>query len=376
MTPISDYNRRANRLFSHIIKANRTPSSENLSIIIVTHVLPDRPALIASLDDAFNLIGVIPKTKSIHYQTLAYIRDSLKVQLLSYNRTDLQSPSIIEQICKLVPVENRLVVLDIGGYFSPHTKALKSIMGERFAGVVEDTENGHKKYAASELHCPVVSAARSPLKEPEDFLVGRSIVFSTEAVIRQNNDLLINKSVLVLGYGKIGKSIADALSVLNIAVSVFDTDPIKMAQARSHGYVVGERDVMLRQNNVLFCATGNRCFSIDDFEKVRDGTFIVSVTSSDDEFGALQGSGYHRYPTNENVTIIQPQGRKRRIFLVNEGNAVNFLHNAVVGPYIYLVQSELILGIFKLLQQTSVGIYELTREERLVLAKEWLKGFN
>ena len=78
-------------------------------------------------------------------------------------------------------------------------------MKAKLIGVVEDTENGHKRYEQIAFPpCPVLSVARSPLKEPEDFLVGHAIVFSAEALIRQSGVVMVNKRALVIGYGKIG----------------------------------------------------------------------------------------------------------------------------------------------------------------------------
>ena len=51
--------------------------------------------------------------------------------------------------------------------------------------MVEDTENGLRRYlGAWKPPCPVFSVARSPLKDPEDYLVGQSVVFSAEALLR------------------------------------------------------------------------------------------------------------------------------------------------------------------------------------------------
>lgn len=56
----------------------------------------------------------------------------------------------------------------MGGYFAPALGALCAALPGRIAGVVEDTENGLRRYEAlSELPCAVYSVARSPRKEPE-----------------------------------------------------------------------------------------------------------------------------------------------------------------------------------------------------------------
>ncbi|WP_419620391.1 hypothetical protein, partial [Thiolapillus sp.] len=72
---------------------------------------------------------------------------------------------------------------------------------------------------------PVFSAARSPLKDNEDFLIGQSIVFSTDALLRECGSLLQYSSCSVLGYGKVGSSIAHHLLMRGIKPCVYEVDP-------------------------------------------------------------------------------------------------------------------------------------------------------
>jgi len=69
--------------------------------------------------------------------------------------------------------------------------------------------------------------ARSPLKDPEDFLVGQSVVFSTEALMRGRGDILHGRPALVIGFGKLGSSIARLLHAKGVQVTVYDIDPIR-----------------------------------------------------------------------------------------------------------------------------------------------------
>jgi|SRR5271166_1982354 len=376
MTPIDLYNKRATRFFLSIAKDRC--SRNKCSIFVVTHVLPDKPALLSALNSHYHIAGVIPKPKSIDYRTLSIIRDTFKLPLFTYSRDHLGDSNVIDSLVSTIPADNPLIILDIGGYFAKSSSHIRARMGSKFYGVVEDTENGLQKYLSVERSYPVISVARSPLKEPEDYLVGRSIVFSADAVARQNNELLINKNVLVIGYGKIGKSIADGIASRNIGVSVYDRDPIKMAQAKSHGYRVGPRDVKISEADMIFGATGNKSLGADDLRVMKDGTFVVSVTSRDDEFGDFGSSGFNAYPTDDNITIFTARRGGKKIYLMSDGNAVNFLHNAVVGPYIYLVQSEIFLATTLLLagSKNPGHIEEVGNEDRRFLANRWLEYFN
>lgn len=94
---------------------------------------------------------------------------------------------------------------------------------------VEDTENGFRRYLElGKPPCPVLrpvsrfSVARSPLKEPEDYLVGQSVVFSTEALIRSGSDILQGGAACVIGFGKLGSSIARTLHVKHVREALED----------------------------------------------------------------------------------------------------------------------------------------------------------
>lgn len=102
-------------------------------------------------------------------------------------------------------------------------------------GIVEDTENGYQKYQSkiqtardARRLCPIVSVARSSLKLPEDFLVGQAIVFSAESVLREQKQVLAGKQAMVIGYGKIGSSIATTLPAKGVRVAIAEADPIDL----------------------------------------------------------------------------------------------------------------------------------------------------
>jgi adenosylhomocysteinase len=272
----------------------------------------------------------------------------------------------------------RLVLLDVGGYFAPTLNAL----GDRFSGtvlgVVEDTENGHKRYAdLDKLPCPVVSVARSPLKDPEDFLVGQSVVFSTEALMRERGDILHGRPALVIGFGKLGSSIARLLHAKGVQVTVHDIDPIRRAQALSQGFTVArDRDNALHSAGLVLCATGAISLRSEDFSTLRNGAYVATVTSSEDELDLASLPGvYDRSRDTEHITRYQTTGHY--FYLLNGGNAVNFLHGASVGPFIFLVQAEILAAIRMLARaDLPAGVHEVPAADRTLIADTWLTYFN
>ncbi|WP_343955093.1 adenosylhomocysteinase [Nonomuraea longicatena] len=245
----------------------------------------------------------------------------------------------------------RLTLLDVGGYFAPVLEHLHARFSGELVGVVEDTENGHQRYIerftgqGKKPPCPIFSVARSPLKDPEDYLVGQSVVFSTEALVRSRDDILNGRPACVIGYGKLGRSIAAMLHAKHVGVTVYDVDPVRRVQALSQGYrTAATLAEALSGAGIVVCATGNLALREDDFSRVSNGAYIASVTSSDDELelSALNGL-YSRTAVEPNVTRYTRTGHY--FYVLADGNAVNFLHGASVGAFILLVQAEIVAAL-------------------------------
>jgi adenosylhomocysteinase len=291
-----------------------------------------------------DIAAVLPKPRSISEAALRDIRATMQVDTL--DRTQFAHPETTLAYVESRAAGKDLVLLDVGGYFAPALSHLHTHFTGRLLGVVEDTENGHQRYAElNKLPCPVFSVARSPLKEPEDYLVGQSVVFSTEALIRSRDDILNGRPACVIGYGKLGRSIAAMLHAKHVGVTVYDTDPVRRVQALSQGYrAAATLTEALAGSGIVVCATGNFALREDDFSRVANGAYIASVTSSDDELelSALNGL-YVRTQIGPNVTRYVRTGHY--FYVLADGNAVNFLHGASVGSFILLVQAEILAAL-------------------------------
>ncbi len=343
---------------------------------LVTHLLPERPSFVRGAAQLTRLRAVLPKPKSID---TAAQREVERIAPCD----NLTREMFTDPVTALDYFENRaagedVVLMDVGGYFAPTLEVLCERFTGRVVGVIEDTENGHRRYAElDKLPCPVVSVARSPLKDPEDFLVGQSVVFSTEALMRGRGDILHGRQALVIGFGKLGSSIARLLHAKGVHVTVYDIDAVRRTQALSQGFTVArDREHALSGAGLVLCATGSIALRGEDFRLLRNGAYIATVTSSEDE---LELSGlpdvYTLAHAGDHVTRYQTTGHY--FYLLNHGNAVNFLHGASVGPFIFLVQAEILAAIRFLAQDQLVpGMYEMDSATRSTIAATWLDYFN
>ena len=239
-------------------------------------------------------------------------------------------------------------MVDSGGYFSDSIASIKKKLGKKLLGVVEDTENGHQKY---EKNMPdnlrIISVARSPLKSFEDQLVGNGVAHAAETVLRELNTLITYKSCGIIGYGKIGRGIFQYLQQRGVQPYVCEIDHMRAVQASCDGARVVPIGHLLRNSDVIFCATGSQAINILKLRDLKRGAFLASVTSSDDEFDLrFIDSEYSKDRITRDITRYSKRGH--HFHLMNNGNAVNFLYSAAVDKYIYLVQGELVNSIVSL----------------------------
>jgi adenosylhomocysteinase len=357
------------------ISARFTPA-DRLTTFLVTHLLPERPGFIRAVAALSRLRAVLPKPKSVDGTAQREVEQAFPCDPLS--RELFADPGSALDYLESRAAGEPVALLDVGGYFAPALTDLHGRFTGRIVGVIEDTENGHRRYAdLDKLPCPVVSVARSPLKAPEDYLVGQSVVFSTEAVLRGRGDILHGRPALVLGFGKLGSSIARLLHAKGVHITVYDTDPVRRAHALSQGFAVArDRENALTAAGLVLCATGAVALRGEDFPRLRNGTYIATVTSSEDELDLVGVPDiYTRTMVGAHLTRYQTTGHY--FYLANGGNAVNFLHGASVGPFIHLVQAEILAGICMLAGDgLDPGLHEVSTTDRAAIAATWLNYFN
>jgi adenosylhomocysteinase len=371
--------------WDEIVSATGSTEDARGRSLVVTHLLGDRPYFLEALDRVAPIARVLAKPKSI--DSSAYRRAADRFQVAVADRKKLATEAGIEELLSTAALDDRpTLAIDIGGYFAPGLRHLAE--GSSLRGVVEDTENGQQKYEAqmdSEFPCPVVSVARSPLKNAEDYLVGHSVVFSTEALMRSRGDVLQGRSACVIGYGKIGRSIAQLLRGHGVQIAVYDIDPVPLTEAHAHGFAVhSDLTAALSGAGIIVCATGNLALGQESFREVEPGAYVVSVTSSDDELDlAPLKQSYERNRIGTDIVRYRRLDERRSeahfFFVLNNGEAVNFLHGAVVGPAIQLVQAEIVMAAARLLGGTSIDPRaiggEVSADDRATIARIWLRHF-
>lgn len=283
-------------------------------------------------------------------------------------------------------VSGDLIFIDIGGYFAHSIDeiAQKYTRG-RILGCMEGTENGVAKYRKTldTIGVPIYSVADSRLKYPENHLVGVSVVHSIESVVREIAEVLQGYRACVIGYGKVGRSVAEALRGRGVPTIVCDEDPIAQAEAAARGFtVMRSKKTALARSNLVIGATGNKSLGKQELSAIRPGTLIATVTSSDDEIdleSLATGWAIERGETGRGTPLTHYRGSSTSFYLLNDGKTINFLHGAVIGPAIQLIEGEKLAAIHALIENNGIrqdaSIRSVTEENRKRVARIWVDHF-
>lgn len=351
-------------------------------MIVVEHVVINSFSFLDYLTENYDVI-LIPKPKTIDHNILADLAD--KCTIVNLNRNDFShKDDVINFINKYIG-NDTFSIIDIGGYFSKFIFDIKQTYPNQFDQVIEDTENGYQKYQhISENHyekIKVSSVARSPLKTEEDFLVGHEIVEKSEIFLANFGTTLLGKKALVIGYGKIGSSIAENLRNRGSIVCVKDKNPIRQIDALSHGFLYDENNVYeaIPQFDLIYLANGESSIDLNELKSIllNKILYIFSVTSVDDSYrnySILNNIQTHCVGHNKYKILKSPNNRN--IIIANAGNAINFtITTPTLASFVQLTQAEMayLLDVdFK----ESKKIYTLPDNTRKKIATTWLKYYK
>ncbi len=353
-----------------------TVNCNDVQFVILTHILDDRPELLSAIGKLGDISLLIGIPYSINQATAENLKKEYKIAMPTLEQL-YYCDYLVDLILTEIKPNKPLIILEIGGYFSKVLPQLHEKLGVNFLGVIEDTEAGHREYAknSNKLPCPVISVARSELKETEDFLVGASCLFSTEKLLRTCGAPIEGKRALVLGFGKIGRGMAHSLLRHHCPVSVYDTNPIKRISALSEGFQTPSKENALREAEIIYGTTANFSIQESDFNLIKPGALLVSCSSKDIEFDLKYlEKNFKRTHLIEGLDFYQSEVTE--FYLAANGKPINFLDGAVIGPILALVQAEIILAIKQVYQlEGKKGLFETSEEIRRQLAEKWLEVF-
>jgi adenosylhomocysteinase len=160
-------------------------------------------------------------------------------------------------------------------------------IAENVRGVSEETTTGvHRLYEMERdgsLLFPAINVNDSVTKSKFDNLYGcrHSVI---DGLNRATDVMLSGKSVVVLGYGDVGKGCAQALKAQGARVFITEIDPICALQACMEGYQVVRLEDVLETADLFITATGNRdIITAADMGRMKDKAIVANIGHFDNE---------------------------------------------------------------------------------------------
>ena len=218
------------------------------------------------------------------------------------------------------------MILDDGGDLTQLIHKKYPELLENIIGLSEETTTGVLRLYEMEkdgtLGVPAINVNDSVTKSKFDNLYGtrESLV---DGIIRATDVMLAGKSVVVCGYGDVGKGSAESLRSQGARVTITEIDPICALQASMEGYEVTTMEEMASKADVFVTATGNKdIITIDHMREMKDRAIVCNIGHFDSEIqvSALKNLKWHNVkPQVDEVEF--PDGKK--IILLAEGRLVN-----------------------------------------------------
>ncbi len=159
-----------------------------------------------------------------------------------------------------------------------HTKRKELIRG--MIGGSEETTTGVIRFKAMEkdnaLRFPVIAVNDAQTKHLFDnrYGTGQSTI---DGILRSTNVLFSGKTVVVAGYGWVGRGIAMRAHGMGAKVVVTETDPVKALEAAMDGYQVMSMAEAAKAGDIFITATGNKhIIRREHFAKMKDGAILAN----------------------------------------------------------------------------------------------------
>jgi len=209
--------------------------------------------------------------------------------------------------------------------------ALHTQRTDLLAGVVggtEETTTGvirmRAMSAAGKLRYPVVAVNEALTKHLFDnrYGTGQSAI---DGLLRATNVLIAGKTVVIGGYGWVGRGIASRAAGMGGLVIVVEVDPVRGLEAAMDGYRVMNAAAAAEEGEIFFTATGNlNVFGASHFPMMRDGAILANAGHFNDEFelGALEEQAVSKREVRP-FTTEYAMDDGRRIYLLADGRLVN-----------------------------------------------------
>jgi adenosylhomocysteinase len=237
-------------------------------------------------------------------------------------------------------------------------------------GVSEETTTGvHRLYQMMEekkLLFPAINVNDSVTKSKFDNLYGCRESLA-DGIKRATDVMVAGKTVLVCGYGDVGKGCAQSMQGFGARVIITEVDPICALQAAMEGFQVARIEDVVSDIDIFVTATGNKdIITLEHMKKMKDHAIVGNIGHFDNEIQVeqmLNYEGIKQINIKPQVDkFVFPEGHA--IILLSMGRLLN-LGNAKGHPSFVMSNSftnQVLAQISLWEKDYELGVYMLPKE--------------
>ena len=186
--------------------------------------------------------------------------------------------------------------------------------------------------------------------------------------LKRSMDVMVaGKTVLICGYGDVGRGCVQSMRGYGARVLVTEIDPICALQAAMEGYEVVTIEQAIPETNIFVTATGNRdVITLEHMKKMNDQAIVCNIGHFDNE---IQVDKLNE-DSSVNREVIKPQVDRytfddgHDIYLLAEGRLMN-LGCATGHPSFVMSNSftnQVLAQIALATEKPELGVYMLPKE--------------
>ncbi len=243
-------------------------------------------------------------------------------------------------------------------------KVVKNVIG-----VSEETTTGvhrlHQMEKNQTLLFPAYNVNDSVTKSKFDNIYGCRESLA-DGLKRAMDVMVAGKTVLICGYGDVGRGCAQSMRGYGARVMITEIDPICALQAAMEGYEVVTVEQALPETNIFVTATGNRdVITLGDMKAMKDQAIVCNIGHFDNE---IQVNALNDDPAVKR-DVIKPQvdcytfETGNQIYVLAEGRLVN-LGCATGHPSFVMSNSftnQVLAQIALVTEKPGLGVYMLPK---------------
>jgi adenosylhomocysteinase len=202
-------------------------------------------------------------------------------------------------------------------------------MAGKIHGVSEETTTGvHRLYEmakSNQLLFPAINVNDSVTKSKFDNVYGCRHSLP-DGIMRATDVMLAGKTVLVCGYGDVGKGSAQAMKAAGARTMVAEIDPICALQACMEGFQICRLEDVVGQVDIIITTTGNKgIIMAADMAKMKNNCIVGNIGHFDNEIdmaGLYKMEGVKRINIKPQVDrFVFPDGHG--VIVLAEGRLLN-----------------------------------------------------